>query len=211
MKKKNQKYVEVLEEKEYVECQKKSKKSKKLRGRVFIVKKLLTNVRYIHTRAKIVAIKKKKDMVIVTKTSKQWVKRVTKVNSHLRSIVLNIAFAKIYQNKRVYNFVERTLTKMKLSKKNKLKEMLKKKIGRKVIIRGIIIKKFGRRLRREVRKILRSKVVRELERTQYKPTVTTKSYPTKETKEAVKLPKAILKLPSAEIKKLLELRASSKK
>jgi len=151
-------------------------------------------------------------MVIITKTSKQWVKRVTKVNPHLRSIVLNIAFAKIYQSKRVYNFVERTLTKMKLSKKNKLKEMLKKKkIGRKVIIRGIIIKKFGRRLRREVRKILRSKVVRELERTQYKPIVTTKLYPTKETKEAVKLPKAILKLPSAEIKKLLELRASSKK
>jgi len=53
----------------------KSKKSKKLRGRVFIVKKLLTNVRYIHTRAKIVAIKKKKDMVIITKTSKQWVKK----------------------------------------------------------------------------------------------------------------------------------------
>jgi len=59
----------------------------------------------------------------------------------LRSIVLNIAYAKVFREKEVHNYVKRTLSKMKKSKRVKLNRFLKQKVGRKIIIRRIIEKK----------------------------------------------------------------------
>jgi len=59
-----------------------------------------------------------------------FVKEV-KINQTLRSIVLNIAYAKLYKQKDVNSFVKKTLIKMEKSKRTKLLRYLKKKTWKK--------------------------------------------------------------------------------
>jgi len=96
--------------------------------------------------------------------SKQWVKKSLRINPSLRSIILNIAFAKLFKQNNINKYVKKTLSKMKKSKRTKLNRYLKQKIGRKIIIRKIIEKRFGKDLRNEIRRILKSKVVIELQK-----------------------------------------------
>jgi len=99
-----------------------SEKTKNKTVRVFVVKKLFTKTYYYQRKPKIVGItKKKKDYVIVKHQSKQWVRKEVKINQTLRSIVLNIAYAKLYKEKDVNFFVKKkTLNKMEKSKRWKI-------------------------------------------------------------------------------------------
>jgi len=58
-------------------------------------------------------------------------------------------------------------------------------------------------LRNEIRRILKSKVVLELQKTQFKCITKIKVYPTKITKQALKLPKAVMELDVKSLTKLL--------
>jgi len=71
-------------------------------------------------------------------------------------------------------------------------------------------KKFGRKLRNEIRSILKSKVVVDLEKTQFKAIMHTKVYPTKITKQALKFPKAVMDMDIRDLTKLLIMKARSK-
>jgi len=73
-------------------------------------------------------------------------------------------------------------------------------------------KRFGKDLRNEIRRILKSKVVIELQKkTQFKCITKVKVYPTKITKQALKLPKAVMELDMKSLTKLLRMKARSKK
>jgi hypothetical protein len=190
---------------------KEKKYSKKLGGRVYKQNKLFTRVYYVLRRSKIISLSKKKDMVIATRRSKQWVKRTVKVNQILRTNIANIAYAQQYRYRKIYNYIQKTLKRMEKSGRKKLRKYLKSTTGRRMIIRKIIEKKYGKKLRNTIRGLLKSKVVKDLQKNQYKPVVTENVYPTRVTKIAVKLPKAVLSLASKDLIKLLELKARSKK
>jgi len=100
---------------------------------------------------------------------------------------------------------------MKKAKRVKLNRFLRQKTGRKIIIRRIIEKRFGKVLRNEIRRILKSKVVVDLEKSQFKPILSVKVYPTKVTKQALKFPKAVMEMDIKDLTKLLKMKARSKK
>jgi len=129
-------------------CGLSEKNSKKKVGRVYVSKKLFTKIIFIQKRAKIIGVSKKTDYVIVKHQSKQWVKKSLRINPSLRSIILNIAFAKLFKQNNINKYVKKTLSKMKKSKRTKLNRYLKQKIGRKIIIRKIIEKKIWKRFKK---------------------------------------------------------------
>jgi len=185
--------------------------SKKRKARVYRQNKLFTKIIYYLRRPKIISLTKKKDYVIVVKRAKQWVRKTIKVNQKLRTNIANIAFAQQYRYKYVFEYIQKTIRKMEHSKRRKLRRYLREKTGRRIIIRKIIEKRFGPKLRNSMRTILNSKIIKELAKTQYKPLVTKKVFPTRLTKIAIKLPAAILKLDNKDLIKLLEIKARSKK
>jgi len=117
------------------------KQQKKRVGRVYVSKKIIYKTYLYSKKTKNNRSFKKKDYVVVKHQSKQWVRKTSKINPTLRSIILNIAFAKLFKQKNINKYVKKTLLKMKRSKRTKLNKYLNQRVGRKIIIRKIIEKK----------------------------------------------------------------------
>lgn len=176
-------------------------------SRKFKKNKVFSKVYITKRSSKISHVVKHKNTIHFIKKGQIIVKKVKKLNPNLRKLIMEKAYAKIIQDKAVKSKLRKEILKIRRTKSPKVQKALKDKQKRKIIVRKILRKKFSKKLSKECKKMLKTKYVKNLRKTQFKDTVKVTKTEPKVEKDIIRLPQGIIKNASTKtLKKFVALK-----